>query len=157
MVKRIIVEGADQQGKTEFCKLLQQQIGWKVVKFDKPKEDFNFIQDYITEEQTICDRNFLSEIVYSKIRGQECRIEDVDTLCAILNAKDTIVVVLDRGNDFIFDYSREEMYAEIQIRRAIIEYRAQFQKLKHIRKFKINPNDSNSLKSIVISIKSNLG
>jgi thymidylate kinase len=139
MIKRIILEGSDQQGKTTLANYLREQLGWEINHFGKPKENFNFFIDYITKPNVISDRNFLSEIVYSKINNKECRIKDVDLLQNALIGYGTILIMLDRGAEFKFDKKRHEDYSKKDIEKAIEIYREEFTKLK-MTKFIINPN-----------------
>ncbi len=155
MIRRIIVEGADQQGKTLLCKYLSQKLGWDIVHFGKPADDFNYFTGYITPEKTISDRNFLSEIVYSKIRNSKCKIEDVNLLVNTLKEYGTIVILMDRHNSFVFDKTRHEDYSEFQIAEAMNYYRTEFEKL-NIQKYIINPNTicySSTLNMLVELIK----
>lgn len=136
MIKRIIIEGADQQGKTTLCNLLQEKLGWCVMHFGKPYEGFDFIADYALLEDTISDRNFLSEVVYSRVQGRISRAQPT-LLCNLF--KDTLLILLDREDDFVFDGSRSEAYSQEDIEKAIGFYRDEFMKLK-MEKMRLNPN-----------------
>jgi len=139
MVKRIIIEGADQQGKTTLVNALSKRLGWNIIKFDKPDGNFDFFHDYKFKIKTISDRNYLSELVYSKINGFSHRVTKLKELENHFNDNYTILIMLDRGADYVFDNSRHEDYSEEQIARAITIYREEFKKLK-IKKYIINPN-----------------
>lgn len=120
MIKAIIVEGADQQGKSTLCKKLQSVLGWDIKHYGPPSKDFDFFNDYLLEAHTISDRNFLSEIVYSTIKGNSHRVDDLDAL--IEEMDDVLLVYVDRYNDFKFE-ARNEMYSEAQILQARELYR----------------------------------
>ena len=124
-IKRFIVEGADQQGKSTICAYLKFRLSWKVVHFPKPPKGFDFHDDYLLPENTISDRSFLSEIVYAKIDGRAHRIPKLQELKQTIANSNTVLIILDRGDNFEFE-SRREDYTEKQIRRAQIEYRKMY-------------------------------
>lgn len=146
MIKRIIIEGADQQGKSTLCKILQKELNWDVVHFGKPSEDFDFIKGYMIPENTISDRNFMSEIVYSKVVGRQSRAA-MTLLSNVFKHNDTLLILLDRENDFIFDESRKEDYNKFEIMDAILIYREEFKKL-NMEKMKLNPNSPDYLTKV---------
>ena len=155
MVQRIIVEGADQQGKSTLCKFLSDKLGFNVVHFGKPSEDFDYIKDYLVPPKTICDRSFLSEVVYSKIIGRHC-LAPQTLLCNILEKQNTLVILLDRGDDFVFDSTRKEDYTEKEIRATISWYRLVFNQIEIRNKMKLNPNSplyNSIIEQIVIDIQ----
>lgn len=139
MIRRIIVEGADQQGKTTLCNLLAEKLGWNIIHFGKPTEDFDYMDGYTLPEKSISDRNYLSEIVYARINDREHNIPDVDLLETYFSDGDTILILMDRGEKFVFDGSRHEEYTEFQVWQAIPYYRTAFAESK-LRKFTINPS-----------------
>jgi thymidylate kinase len=138
MIKRIIIEGADQQGKSTLCNLLHKELGWDIKYFGKPFDGFNFVEDYMLNNYTISDRNFLSEVVYSKIRGEKSRAQ-ATLLCNIFKQSGTLLVLLDRGDDYVFDDSRHEDFTQHDIHKAIKIYREEFPKLD-MEKMVLNPN-----------------
>jgi thymidylate kinase len=138
MIKRIIIEGADQQGKTTLREILAEKLGWNVMHFGKPYEGFDFIKDYRLPEHTISDRNFLSEVVYSRINGKKSRAAST-FLCNMHKHDGTLFILMDREKDFVFDNTREEAYDEAAIKLAIYYYREEFLKL-NIEKMRLNPN-----------------
>lgn len=123
MILRVIVEGADQQGKTTFCKKLSEKLGWEIKHFGKPDDCFDFYADYLTEPNTISDRNYLSEIVYSNFNNRMCKIQKIERLERLLQRHSTIVIVLSRDDSFKFDNKRYEDYVENDIRKAIVYYK----------------------------------
>lgn len=140
MIKAIIVEGADQQGKTTLCKKLQSALGWTVKHYGPPSEDFDFHGDYLLEAHTISDRNFISEIVYSTIKGKEHRVKDLDALVDKMD--DVLLVYVDRYEDFNFQH-RNEMYTYSQILEARSIYREVIAEI-NMKKF-IFENTDNSM------------
>jgi thymidylate kinase len=139
MIERIIVEGADQQGKSTLCKLLAEQLGWKVKHYGKPSPDFDYVRDYLVPPKTICDRSFPSEIVYSRVNDVKSRCS-INLLSNIMRHQNCLLIILDRNSDFVFDSSRHEDYTESQITRALVLYRALFKQID-MQKVIINPND----------------
>lgn len=146
MIKRIIVEGADQQGKSTLCKILADRLGWEVKHFGKPSEDFNFIADYIVPEYTISDRNFLSEIVYSMVKNVKSRAQFM-LLDNIFKNKETLLIVMDREDYFVFDSSRHEDYTYKAIVQAIELYRKVYRQIS-FEKIMINPNEGSFLSNV---------
>jgi len=85
----IIVEGPDGTGKTTFCKLLGEQLGYPVVKFplvqpDRGMSPWAKTQHYINEFEVTCnrlyqdgkakhifDRSYLSTWVYQGVNSPE--------------------------------------------------------------------------------------
>ena len=45
----IIIEGAEQQGKSTFCKKLVDRLGLEVVHFGPPTKDFDFFGGYFKD------------------------------------------------------------------------------------------------------------
>lgn len=138
MIKRIIIEGADQQGKTTLCNQLAKQLEWDVIHYRKPDESFNFTSGYKLPIYTISDRNFLSEIVYSKITDRPSRAS-MELQSNVHRHDETLLIMLDREDDFKFDSNRHEDYNLNQIIKARLVYRDEFKKL-NMEKMKLNPN-----------------
>lgn len=139
-IKSIIVEGADQQGKSFIAKFLSERLDWNVVHYGMPPPDFDFYRDYILHDHTISDRNYLSEVVYSKIRKQKCRI--MNHIAIEREMKNTLLILADRRNSFVFD-NRDEEYNEKQIYEARELYRYEFRKLS-MNKMLVNLSDRKS-------------
>jgi thymidylate kinase len=138
MIKRIIIEGADQQGKSTLCALLHEKLGWNIVHYGKPKEGFNYILDYLLPENTISDRNFLSEVVYSKVKNRLSKARPM-LLSNLFTRDKTLLILLDREHDFIFDNTRHEEYSYRNIQKAISIYRDVYNNV-NMDKVKLNPN-----------------
>lgn len=139
MFTRVIVEGADQQGKSTLCKILSEKLGWEVIHYGKPHKDFNFFADYLTAANTISDRNYLSEVVYSRIDGRGSRVIHQHALEAQMKHVRTLMILVDRGTSFVFDKTRHEDYSDIDIAKAITIYREEFKKVNLV-KVILNPN-----------------
>lgn len=157
MIKRIIVEGADQQGKTTLCRILSDRLGWEVKHFGKPANDFNFIADYVIPENTISDRNFLSEVIYSRINNSKCRAQFM-LLNNIFKNNDTLLILCDREGYFVFDTKRYEDYSYEAIQMAINLYRQTYE-LVSFDKLIVNPNHDNfagTVEHIIAQINENI-
>lgn len=138
LIRNIIVEGSDQQGKSTMCKYLNEKLGWNVIHFGKPPLDFNFHSDYITDVNTISDRNFLSEIVYSNFRGNSHRVVELKNLQDKMLVLDYLLILVDREDQFVFE-NREEDFSASQISKAIDIYRTEFENIT-FNKVRINPH-----------------
>ena len=146
MIRRIIVEGADQQGKTTLCKLLQEKLGWEIIHYGKPTEDFDFMTGYKLPVFTISDRNFLSEVVYSKVNGKQSRA--AITLQSNIHKHDeTLLILLDREDHWVFDRKRHEDYKESDIVFARSIYQDEFKKV-NMEKMRLNPNCEDYMKHV---------
>lgn len=125
-INSIIVEGADQQGKSTFCRFLSGLLGWRIVHYGVPNEIFDFDKDYLLEKGEIADRNFISEVVYSQIRGEKHRLKkDIWYMLGRFVERGTLVVILNRTNWHFED--REEEYEFDQIVKAKALYNEFFQ------------------------------
>lgn len=138
MIKRIIVEGADQQGKSTLCKFLAAQLGWKVVHFAKPDENFDFVKGYMLDDNTISDRNFVSELVYSRVNDKKSRAQR-ELLANLFRTSDTLLIMVDRRSEFVFDAKRHEDYTEEQISKARMYYAYEYDMIR-MHKVTFNPN-----------------
>lgn len=145
-IKKIIIEGADQQGKSSLCAFLKKQLGWRVKHYPPPSRTFNFVDGYFLDDNSISDRNFMSELVYSRLRPNiGCRITNLNAI--LEHHKDTLLILCDRGNMFLFD-ERDEQYTEAQIREARDLYRYEYEKLD-MQKMVYNPHSNESNKRII--------
>ena len=121
MAGGIIVEGADQMGKSTFCEKLSKKLKMQVIHYDPPKPGINFFNEYTrhlayTNKPIIFDRNYMSELVYGPLfRGAsgvtpeiKRRIENV------YDINDYCLILLNRKN-FVWE-DREEMYTEDQMK-----------------------------------------
>jgi len=139
-IDKIIVEGADQQGKSQLCEKLSQTLGWPIIHFDKPDEKFDFHSHYITPKKTISDRNFVSEMVYSLFRDQKHRVKNPVELQKIFESQNCLFILVDREEDFVFDSERNEAFSYDQILAARKMYEAIFYAVS-MNKIRVNPNN----------------
>lgn len=136
--KILIIEGADQQGKTEVARYMSQRTGYRIKHFGSPKENFNFYADYFVDDYTICDRSYISEIAYSLLDGRPCRVKEVVLLGEWMRER-AIVIWVDRHTDFVFE-QRDEKYTEGEILEVREIYRTIMPMLP-FEPFCVNPSD----------------
>jgi hypothetical protein len=143
----IIVEGAEQQGKSTFCEKLSKRLGIEVIHMHK---GYGFVEgkfDYLTgyfydidrrPGPFIYDRSYVSELAYGKVfnrnnitpeilQGIEDRFRELDYL----------LILLELNRPWI---EREETVTKEQNEKVKEAYRQIFPALK-IDKFLINPTD----------------
>jgi len=139
MIRNIIVEGADQQGKSTVCDMLHGLLNWPVEHFNLtiPKE-FDFHGSYILPENSISDRSYLSEIVYSSIRGCESRVVKKELLEERMKCRCTLLILCDRKENYTHS-NRDEYLSESQILRARAVYRDVFEEVRMV-KTKVDPS-----------------
>lgn len=94
----IIIDGPDGAGKTTLVKKLKEYYNIDSVRFTyKDPKNFNFYNTFLEKVDCIYDRNFLSELVYPKIFGRTCQLDELDTQlllnkCKQLNIKIFILI-----------------------------------------------------------------
>jgi len=143
----IIVEGAEQQGKSTFCEKLSKRLGVEIIHMHK---GYGFVDgkfDYLTgyfydidrrPGPFIYDRSYVSELAYGRVfdrkniaptilRGIESRFQDLGYF----------LVMLELNKPWI---DREETVTREQNEKVKEAYRQIFPELK-IDKFLINPTD----------------
>jgi thymidylate synthase len=108
--KKYIVEGPDAIGKSTFIKKFANKQDFDIVHFVKPSSNFDFYNNYkihfVNDRNEILDRSFLSEVVYSKVLGRECMIDD-DTLNELLE------IAKKQNVNFIFKIADTQEQLEI--------------------------------------------
>lgn len=74
----VIVEGPDRVGKTTFAKQLATELQYQYHHYGLLPESFQSPNDYIYDMQRdkVFDRFHISELVYSKIRNEPCKIAE---------------------------------------------------------------------------------
>jgi thymidylate kinase len=138
MIKNIIVEGADQQGKSEVCKMLKYMLGWNVEHFSLPiPVDFDFHGDYLLPPKFISDRSYLSELAYCHFRDGKSRVIEKDILEHRMNTRGTLLILCDRGDSYKYD-DRDECFSEDQILKVREIYKGLYDGVR-MTKLKINP------------------
>lgn len=143
----IIVEGAEQQGKSTFCEKLSKRLGIEVIHMHKGygfvDGKFNYLTGYFYDIDRrpgpfIYDRSYVSELAYGRVfdrknitpmilRGIESRFQDLGYF----------LVMLELNKPWI---DREETVTREQNEKVKEAYRQIFPELK-IDKFLINPTD----------------
>ncbi len=71
----IIVEGAEQQGKSTFCNRLKDILKIEVIHMDKAGPNFDYFSGYFEDIErlklpVIYDRSYISELVYGSYFGR---------------------------------------------------------------------------------------
>lgn len=152
MINNIIVEGADQQGKTTVCRELAKILNWPIKHFGLPiPEDFDFHSHYLLPKNTISDRSFISELVYSTFRPGHHRVKELSLLQDKMIAANYLVIICDRGDDFIYD-DREEAFSEAEIDIARLVY-TEISKSIRVARIYVNPvRDMEYIKKFIPSV-----
>jgi hypothetical protein len=93
----IIIEGADKTGKTTLANAIVKKFGCKYVHFGKPKKRAaTEYAEYLlsTNENQVCDRFHLGELVYGPIFRGGAAIDDVEfaTIERLLRLKQAILI-----------------------------------------------------------------
>ena len=118
MIGGLILEGADQQGKSVLSKKVQEKVNMPIVHFSAPDENTNFETEYIKdiakydEQPIIFDRSYVSEIVYGEVfrGGSGITSQLKKHIEEVLNAYGYVFVLCKRKNYKWED--RDEMYKE---------------------------------------------
>lgn len=142
-----ILEGADQQGKTSFSTILKNVLHeWDVVHYGIPDENFDYHYDYFVKAQTISDRNFISEIVYTTLQGKKSMIKNLDKIVEYFSNMKTVVLYFDREEHFTFQ-DRDEAFTKGEILRAREIYKDVINSI-NLDVIRINPHDINTYRGI---------
>lgn len=93
----IVIEGADKTGKTTLSNAIVEKFGCKYVHFGKPKKRAaTEYAEYLlsTNENQVCDRFHLGELVYGPIFRGGAAIDDVEfaTIERLLRLKQAILI-----------------------------------------------------------------
>lgn len=146
----IIIEGAEQQGKSTFCKKLVERLGIEVVHLGPPPPDFHFFHGYFKDIDErggpfIFDRSYMSELAYGRVFSRnritpvtQSKIEDR------FNELGYFLVLLELNLPWV---DRFETVTKEQNELVKIAYRDVFSTLT-IDKFIITPDDS-SLEMVI--------
>ena len=149
----IIVEGADQMGKTTFCSNLAKELNMGVIHYAPPKPGTDFFHEYTqhvigSTRPIIFDRNYMSEMVYGPLfRGAsgvtpeiKKRIEDV------YNQRNYCLILLNR-KEYKWE-NRPEMYTQEQNDQVIHAFLKVFNTIK-LTKLLIDAFDSDAIERAV--------
>jgi len=131
MIGGIIVEGADQMGKTTFCDKLSKELNMGVIHYSPPKPGVNFYQEYTkhvigTSRPILFDRNYMSEMVYGPLfRGASGVTPDIKKqIESVYNDRNYCLILLNRKN-YKWE-NRPEMYTEEQNQNVIHSFLSVF-------------------------------
>jgi thymidylate kinase len=97
----VILEGVDGSGKTTLCNQLVQQ-GYKKVEIESGNYEFdNWREAKINsrDDVVICDRSFITDLVYRTFDNQQRRGMNLQQMCGTL-WNDVIVIHLESGSEF---------------------------------------------------------
>ena len=128
----IILEGADQSGKSTLAQKLSDLTGHSVLHFDPPKKGTtDFYAEYTNflnmGGRPIVDRNYMSEMVYGKLfRGGSGVTDIVKKQIETTLWNQNYVLVLCHRRNFNFE-ERKEMYDQSQIMEVRKEFLDQFE------------------------------
>lgn len=149
----IIVEGADQSGKSHVCNELSALLGFSIHHFSRPGPDTDFKMEYIrpvyhTIFPLIFDRSYLSEMVYGEIfRGYSGVSPEIKkTTESFLNERKYVMVYLKREN-YKWE-ERPEMYTEEDNVLVIDKYEKMFPTVD-IPKMKIDSFEPDAVSKII--------
>lgn len=124
----IILEGADQSGKSYVAQLLCDRLGFTYHHFTAPEGTPDFRLEYIqpilqNDQPYVFDRSYVSEMVYGAVHrgGSGITPEIKEYIEEFLNARHYILVYMERepGRDWV---EREEMYSKKSNKDVIDEY-----------------------------------
>lgn len=151
----IIVEGAEQQGKTTFVEKLKNMTGLEIIHMHKNygfiNGKFDYVNSYFVDikkhpEGLIFDRHYLSEICYGKLFARNNITNMMRNIIEErLNKFNYMLIVLDMTDDWI---EREETISKEQ--NVIIKqyFKEEFNKSKINYKYYINPKNDNDVKVV---------
>jgi hypothetical protein len=140
----IIIEGAEQQGKSTFCKKIVDRLGLEVVHFGPPSKDFDFFAGYFKDIDErggpfIFDRSYVSELAYGKVFSRNRITPELqERIEARFNDLGYFLVLLELNLPWV---DRFETVTKEQNEKVKLAYRDVFQTLK-IDKFIIKPDES---------------
>jgi thymidylate kinase len=155
MTNGIIVDGAEQQGKSTFTEKLSKLTNLPIIHMDKEygfiNGKFDYIESYFIdinkENGVIFDRHFISEICYGKlfnrnnitkeiIKENECRLNKLNYIYIILEMKE---------KEWI---EREEYIDESQNNKIKQYFRELYESSNINNKFYIDPRNDNAIEFI---------
>ena len=143
----IIVEGAEQQGKSTFCSALSSSLGIDIVHMHKGYGfvggKFDYLTGYFYDIDSrpgpfIYDRSYVSELAYGKVFGRKNITPDIQAgIESRFKEMDYFLVLLELNRPWI---SREETVSREQNEKVKEAYREIFPTL-NIDKFVVNPTE----------------
>lgn len=124
----IIVEGADQSGKSFVVQKLHDVLGFTVHHFSRPTPNTDFRLEYIqpilqSDQPYIFDRSYVSEMAYGAVHrgGGGITPEIKEYVEDFLNARKYVLVYMKRDPNRVW-VDRDEMYSQQDNDRVITEY-----------------------------------
>lgn len=155
----IIIDGAENVGKTTLCNKLSDILGLKIIHFSKRKGivtgKFDYFEGYFYDinknkrHGLIFDRQFTTEIVYSIIlkRPENINDEKRDKLVEMFNNIDYKFILLD--SNIPWDNERRQQIDENTNNLVKKQYNELFDKLKFNKKIKIDVTNENYIEKIL--------
>lgn len=141
----IIVEGAEQQGKTTFCKKLQERLGIEVIHYGPASKDYDYFNGYFVDIDQrggpfIFDRSYISELSYGKVFSRNNITAEIkNKIEKKFSDLGYFMILLELNRPWI---SREETVTKEQNEKVKLAYREIYSTL-NIDKFVIKPNEQN--------------
>lgn len=138
----IIVEGAEQQGKSTFCKALADRIGLEIIHYGPASKDYDYFSGYFVDIDErggpfIFDRSFVSELAYGKIFNRKNITPDILQRIEAKFAKlGYFVVLLELNNPWI---DREETVTFEQNEQVKGSYRYVYDNVLGLDRFLLKP------------------
>jgi thymidylate kinase len=151
----IIVEGADQSGKSTFCEKLQELTNMPIIHFGIPKPGTDLDTEYIKDipqndyNPIIFDRSYLSELVYGDLfrKGAGISFAGKRKIEEFLRSCNYIMVLCRRKN-YQWKDRPEEDYTEEDNLRVIRKYDDMFE-FVGIPKIIVDPFDSDAASQVL--------
>jgi len=151
----IILEGADQSGKSTLAEKISKLTGHNVIHYDPPQDVTDFYTEYtkflLPGNKAIVDRNYMSEMVYGKmIRNGSGVTELIKKQIETSLYNQNYVLVLCHRKDFgewNFD-TRKELFNRSQIMEVRSEYLLQFNNIA-LPKITIDPFENDCIWDII--------
>jgi len=141
----IIVEGAEQQGKTTFCKKLQERLGIEVIHYGPAAKDYDYFNGYFVDIDQrggpfVFDRSYISELSYGKVFSRNNITTEIkDKIESKFSDLGYFMILLELNRPWI---GREETVTKEQNEKVKVAYREIYPTL-NIDKFIIEPNEQN--------------
>lgn len=106
---RIIIDGNDGIGKTTFARELQKALGIRsyIHLTGSDPRDFNFYAEILKKRNTIFDRSFLDEPIYSEVLGRASGLTEQEYNRLLEYTKESDIIVIICHND-IKRYAKDE-------------------------------------------------
>lgn len=139
----IIIEGAEQQGKSTFCSKLTKRLGLEVVHFGPAAPDFDYFSGYFVDIDSrpgpfLFDRSYVSELAYGRVFGRKNITPEIQSrIEAKLQDLGYFVVLLELNRPWI---DREETVTREQNELVKQAYRKVYPTLS-VDKFLLQPTD----------------